>query len=421
MKKFHWSLSVVLSLAILAGALVSCGPSNQVGGKITLVHNKVEIDKAIKAYAAAWGKANNVEVTIKTSGGDNGDMGAMLRSDYAAGEMADLFVIDGPDAYNQWANILTDLSMEKWAAQTSVAYKSPEGRVVGFPVAVEGWGMAYNADVLAQAGIDPASLNSLGAYKDAFAKLDAKKAELGLKSVVSMAASTGMGWVVAHHNINSYLSNGLPYGDKSVAELALQGQVDAKRLADYADWVELLFQYADKAVLTTGTYDDQVGAFATGKAAFLHQGNWVDPNLKAANAAFKAGFAPHGSSSDVTDGVFVSAPSWYVVNKDSKNPVTAKKFLEDMVFTEAGNKYMVEEAGMIPAFANVTLQPTGPLSQSIQKWAAEGKIYSWNQYLLPEDFRNNTLAPIYNQWALGKIDKAKFTALVTEAIAGLKK
>jgi len=421
MKKFPWSAALGVALVLMAGALVSCGPSTAIGGKITLVHNKVEIDKALKAYAEAWGKANNVQVTIVTSGGDNGDMGTILKSDYAAGEMPDLFVIDGPDAYNQWSNVLTDLSDEKWAAQTSVAYKSPEGKVVGFPVAVEGWGMAYNADILAKAGIDPASLTSLGAYKDAFAKLDAKKAELGLKSVVSMAASTGMGWVTAHHNVNSYLSNGLKYGDKAVAELALQGQVDAKRLADYADWVELLFKYADKAVLTTGTYDDQVGAFAVGKAAFLHQGNWVDPNLKSANATFNAGFAPHGSSSDATDGVFVSAPSWYVVNKDSKNPATAKKFLEDLVFTDAGNKYMVEDAGMIPAFANIKLQPTGPLSKSIQDWAAKGKIYSWNQYLLPEDFRNNTLAPIYNQWALGQIDKAKFIDLFTQAVAGLKK
>lgn len=421
MKKILQFLTVVMAFGLVAGALVSCGPSNQVGGKITLVHNKVEIDKAIKAYAEAWGKANHVEVTIKTSGGDNGDMGAMLRSDYAAGEMPDLFVIDGPDAYNQWANILADLSSEKWVAQTSVAYKSPEGKVVGFPVAVEGWGMAYNADLLAKAGIDPATLNNLQAYKDAFAKLDGMKAELGIKSVVSMTASTGMSWVVAHHNINSYLSNGLPYGDKSIAEMALQGKLDTKRFADYADWVELLFKYADKAVLTTGTYDDQVGAFATGKAVFLHQGNWVDPNLKSAGATFTAGFAPHGSSSEVTDGVFVSAPSWYAVNKDSKNVITAKKFLEDMVFTEAGNKYMVEEAGMIPAFANVTLQPTGPLSKSIQKWAADGKIYSWNQYLLPEDFRNNVLAPIYNQWALGQIDKAKFVSLMTDAFATLKK
>ena len=105
------------------------------------------------------------------------------------------------------------------------------------------------------------------------------KSALGLKSVVSMAAAIDMGWVTAHHNFNSLLSNGLPYGDHSVVNDLLAGKVDAKRLSEYADWVELLFKYADKAVLTTGNYDAQVGAFASGQAAFLHQGNWVDPNM----------------------------------------------------------------------------------------------------------------------------------------------
>jgi raffinose/stachyose/melibiose transport system substrate-binding protein len=404
---------VLLALSLAVGAFAQA--------KITLVHNKVEIDKQMKAYAAAWGKANNVAVTIVTSGGDNGDMAGILKSDYAAGEMPDIFVIDGPDAYSQWANIIADQSSEKWAGETSVAYKSPEGKVVGFPVAIEGWGLAYNADILKKAGVDPLKLNNLAAYKAAFAKIDAMKDKLGLKSVVSMAASTGMFWVTADHNVNSYLSNGLKFGDQSIAKLALSGKVDAKRLADYADWVELLFKYADQAVLTTGTYDSQVGAFASGQAAFLHQGNWVDPNLAAAKITFKVAYAPHGSSSAVTDGVFVNPPAWYVINKDSKNIAAARKYLNDMVFTDAGQKYIVTEAGMIPAFKNIKLQPTGPLSRSIQDWAAKGKIYSWNQYMLPSDFRSNTLGPIYNQWALGQIDKAKFISLFTDAIASLKK
>lgn len=409
MKKLAFFL-VTLSLAM--GAFAQA--------KITLVQNKVEIDKQMKAYAAEWGKANKVDVTITTSGGDNGAMGDILKSAYAAGEMPDIFVIDGPDAYSQWANIILDQSNEKWVAQTSVAYKAPNGKVVGQPVAVEGWGLAYNADILAKAGVDPSKLNNLAAYKAAFAKIDAMKDSLGLKSVVSMAAGTGMGWVVAHHNVNSYLSNGLKFGDTSVADMALAGKVDAKRLADYADWVELLFKYADKAVLTNGSYDDQVGAFMNQKAAFLHQGNWVDPNYAGAKATFKVAYAPHGSSSAVTDGVFVNPPAWYVINKDSKNLAAAKKYLNDLVFTEAGNKYMVTEAGMIPAFKNIKLQPTGPLSKSIQDWAAKGKIYGWYQYKLPEAFRNDVLAPIYNQWALGQIDKAKFIDLFTKAVAGLK-
>ena len=127
-------------------------------------------------------------------------------------------------------------------------------------------------------------------------------------------------------------------------------------------------------------------------------------------------FAPHGSTTAVTDGIFVSAPAWYVVNKDSKNYQAALDFLNNMVYTELGQKYMVEEAGMIPAFGNVKLQPKGKLSQSVQTWTAEGKVYSWNQYLFSGEFRDNVLGPIYDQLAQGAITVDKFIELFKTAL-----
>jgi raffinose/stachyose/melibiose transport system substrate-binding protein len=122
-----------------------------------------------------------------------------------------------------------------------------------------------------------------------------------------------------------------------------------------------------------------------------------------------------------TDGIFVAAPSFYVINKNSKNVAAAKKFLSDLVFTEAGNKYMVQDAGMIPAYSNVKLNPTGQLSKSVQAYAASGKIYSWNQYYFTGDFRDKVLTPIYNQFATGSISKAQFIELMTKAFVDNKK
>lgn len=384
-------------------------------GRITLMQNKPEIDAALKAYAATWSKATGISVTIKSVGGSSGtSLGQQLRADYAAGDMPDIFVIAGIEDYKEWETIILDLSSEKWVPKTSVAFKVGS-KVYGFPVAVEGWGMAYNADILAKAGVNPRTLVNYNGYKKAFEKIDGMKSSLGLKSVVSMAAAIDMGWVTAHHNFNSLLSNGLPYGDLSVVNNLLAGKVDAARLNEYADWVELLFKYADKAVLTTGNYDAQVGAFASGKAAFLHQGNWVDPNLKDAKVTFKTAFAPHGSMKKATDGIFVAAPSFYVIDKESENIAAAKKFLEDMVFTPEGQNFMVVEAGMIPAYSNVNQKPTGQLSMSVQAWTAAGKVYSWSQYYFSGDFRDKTLAPIYNQFANGSITKAKFVELMTAA------
>ncbi|MBA7532534.1 hypothetical protein ES705_24760 [subsurface metagenome] len=413
---------LVLLTALVGTAFIGCSrkADSAKGVEITLMQNKPEIDDALKAYAVVWGeKTGNTAVIKSVGGGSSITLGQQLRADFAAGDMPDIYIIAGIEDYKEWEANILDLSGEKWIKETSVAF-TVDGKVYGFPVAVEGWGMAYNEDVLKKGGIDPASLVNYACYKAAFEKLDSMKAELGIDSVVSMAASIDMGWVTAHHNFNSLLSNGLPYGDKSVVDQMLSGKIDDTRLREYADWVELLFMYADQAILTTGNYDAQVGAFATGKAAFLHQGNWTDPNMKAANATFNMAFAPHGSMKKATDGIFVAAPSFYVINSESENIDAAKQFLNDMVFTSEGQDFMVNKAGMIPAYANVKLNPAGLLSKSVQNWAAMGKVYSWNQYNFSTDFRDLTLSPIYNQFANGSIDKAKFMELFKAAVAGLK-
>ena len=408
---------VFISMLLVLVSLTACAPKEAEQVVITFKQNKPEIDDALQAYATAYEAATGVKVNAVSCGGGSCTLGDMLKADYAAGEMPDIFPIDGPDSYKQWEAIIADLSGEDWVDETSVEYVV-DGKVVGFPVAVEGWGMAYNADLLAKAGIDPMTLTNYGAYMDAFAKLDGMKAELGIDSVVSMTAGPGMYWVTAHHNFNSLLSNGLEYNDLSVANNILAGNIDDTRLNEYADWVDLLFKYADKTVLTTGNYDSQVGAFLNQKAVFLHQGNWVDGNLT--EATFKMAFAPHGSSTSDTDGIFVSAPAWYVVNKDSKNYQAALDFLKALVYTDLGQKYMVEDAGMIPAFGNITLQPKGQLSQSVQAWTAEGKVYSWNQYLFAGEFRDNVLGPIYDQLAQGAVTADEFKALLKTALMEAK-
>jgi raffinose/stachyose/melibiose transport system substrate-binding protein len=157
--------------------LVSCKKEGAAVSKsIVMMQNKPEIDAQLKEYAAEWSQKNGVETTIKSIGGSSSvTLGQQLQLDFAAGDMPDIFVIAGPEDYRDWENIILDQSNEAWVKETSVAYKV-NGMVVGFPVAVEGWGMAYNADILKAAGVDPAKLTNLKAYQDAFATIDAQKA-----------------------------------------------------------------------------------------------------------------------------------------------------------------------------------------------------------------------------------------------------
>ncbi len=437
MKKWlSFVMSITLAVGLLAGCASTATPSAAPAesstettapaatssvDSITLYQNKVEIDEQLKAFAAEYSNTAGVTVNIETVGG-GADFGGSLKAKFASGAAPDIFVIDGPSGYELWKDSIADLSDQAWVSDTDFGFKNPEGKVVGFPVAIEGYGMAYNKDILAKAGVDPATLTTIDGYKAAFEKIDSQKEDLGLDSVVSMAASTGTGmtWVTGLHNFNVYLAAGLPIGDTSIVDKMNNGEVDADRLAQYADYVALLFQYSNKDILLNGNYDAQAQAFAMGKTAFIHQGNWLDPTLVTLGATFDMAYAPHAPFSTPTDGVLAAPPSWYCVNSQSAGAEEAKKFLTAIATTEAGHKYMVEEAGMIPAFKSVQLKPTLPLSKSIMEWAAAGKTYDWHFGKMPDGFGMNTLGPIYEQLAAGNIDTKTFAEMVTSEINALK-
>ena len=404
-------------ILVLVLALVMALSAVSALADITIVQNKVEIDAALQEYAAEFSKEAGYNVKVITAGGSS-DYNTALKAEFASGKEPDIFVIEGPTGYELYKDKIADLTGQEWTEYTAAAYMDGD-KVVGFPVAVEGYGMAYNKDILDKAGIDPATLTNVDAYQAAFEKLDSMKEELGLDAVVSMVAGTapGMTWVTGLHNFNVYLTVGLDRNDTSIIDQVLEGKVDEDRFHAYCEYVALIFKYSDPEMLLNGTQDMQLAAFANGKTAFYHQGNWMDPNIVALNVDFPMAYAPHAFLHEDTDGILVNAPSWYVVNANAGNVEQATDFLNALALTEAGQDYMVNKAAMVPAFTNVTLEPATPLSKSVMEWNAAGKTYSWQQYKLPDGFGMGTLGAIYELLASGAIDEPTFEQMMKDAIA----
>jgi len=406
------------------GSQGSSGSSSSTSGKEIIIANlKIEIDEALKNFAASYEKRTGVKVTVRSWGGDNA-YGPNLTAMFNSGVEPEIFVIEGRAGYEEHkrAGRLTNLSNEPWAKDTDVAYVDPaNGQIVGFPVAIEGWGLGYNKALLAKAGIDPKTLTNVGAIKAAFEKIDSMKAQLGIDAVVSMVAGPTMTWVTGLHGVNAYLALGLPYTNSTrYIDMLLKGQVDTPRLTKYAEYYNMLFKYSNRNTLLTGGYDQQLGDYAIGKTVFIHQGNWTDPTFKDLGVTFEMGYIPHAFLDENTDGIFVAAPSFYIVNAKSKNIDEAKKFLTAMATTPEGHDYMVNKAGMVPAFKSVKLSPSGQLSKAVQEWVAAGKIYAWQQNEMPDGFGMNTLGPIFGQLAAGQIDVQGFVRLFTQAVATIK-
>ncbi len=410
-------ITMALALCLLGGGALMAAPTT-----VTMMQLKVEIKDALDNYAAKYSAAHpGVTVSVETLGG-GADFGGAIKAKIQAGQMPDIFVIEGQGQYNVFKDYIADLSDQPWVKDTDLAFKQ-NGKVYGFPVSIEGYGLAYNADILKKAGVDPASLTTRAAYEKAFAKIDGMKKALGLDAVVAMAASVsgGMWWVAGQHNLAAYWGGGLAADDTSVIQKALKGQVDDARFLQYAKYVQLLFKYADKNILLNGSYDNQVGSFAQGKTAFLHQGNWVDPNMKQLGVTFKMGYAPHAFLDTVEKGLYLFAPSWYCVNPKSPNAAAAKAFLASIAMTPDGQDYMVNQAGMIPAFKSVKLQPKGQLSQALMAANAKGGNYGVFFGMLPDGAGQNVFGPIYDLFAQNPDNIDQFVSDMKKAIAGLPK
>ncbi len=409
------SVLIVLSLVFTAFA----GGGQEADNTVDMFQLKVEIKDALDAYAAEYSAKTGTTVTVETLGG-GGDYGGALRAKAQADEMPDIFVIEGQGGYDVWKDYMYDLSNEDWVADTDLAFMQ-DGKVYGFPVAIEGYGLAYNADILRAAGVNPDTLTNRAAYEAAFEKIDSMKDELGLDAVVSMAASVsgGMWWVAAQHSLATYWGAGLDFTDTSVIEMALEGELDSDRFEQYAKYLQLLYIYADRNILVNGSYDDQVGSFAQGKTAFLHQGNWVDPNMAQLGVTFEIGYAPHAFLDEDTEGLFLFAPSWYCVNKNSANLEATLDFLSSIATTPEGHEYMVTNAGMIPAFKSVDLQPAGQLSQELVVANQKGGNYGVFFGMLPDGVGQNTFGPIFDLFAQDPTQIDQFIADMEAAVAAM--
>ncbi len=401
-------LSVILALTML---LTLCGAALAEGEvTVTLFHNKVEIDTQLKDFAAVYNEKHpGVKVEIETLGG-GADYAGTLAAKQNADNLPTLFVIEGEGDYNLWKDYIVDYTGQEWTKYTELSYKNESG-IWGFPVSVEGFGLGYNANILEAAGIDPATLTTYSAVKAAFEKIDSMKAELGLDCVVSMGASIagGLWWVTANHDFSIYLGGGLAADDTSVIDAFNKGELDKERFLEYAAYLKLLFDYADKDVLLNGNYDQQLALFTEKKAAFIHQGNWIDPSLVTLGVDFDYSYIAHCfNDKQEHTGLYLFAPSFYCLNKAAADAeqAAALDFLNFMVTSEEGAEYMVNAAGMVPAFSTVTLQPQGGFSKALVAANAKGGNHGVFFGKMESGLSQNYLAPIFEMFAQDPSDEA---------------
>lgn len=386
------------------------------GTTIELLNGKPEIDTQLQALADAYKEATGVTVKVTTVGGSNQATASdTLKKDYQAGTMPDVFVAEA-NQFENWKGMLVDMSGEKWVSDTNYAFTNDDG-TVGFPCYIEGWGLAYNADVLEKAGIDPTTLTSPDAYKTAFETLESKKDELGITAVVDYGANNAnLGWSTGTHLFGQYLDAGIISGEDSkyFDLLSDGGQIDEQRMTDFANFIDLIQQHCDKDIATQGTYDQETALFAQGKAAFVTQGSWFGANLTSSDdykaAPFKCGIAPFAFEDGIDTICGGATGYWACYNGD--NVDAAKAFLQWCSEADA-QKIFVEQCGFNSPFNSITETSDDPFAAAIVSYRDANKFSNMNTFMKKDGLQNET-GQVFEDFAKGNLDVAAFVSTITQ-------
>lgn len=380
---------------------------------------KVEIADALtrleKDYEAEF---PNIDLQFETVGG-GADYGAALKAKFAAGDEPDIFNNGGWNEMLVWQDKLEDLSGEPWVGDLVDATKQQitlDGKLVGMPMNTEGYGFLYNKALFQQAGITEVP-NTLTGLKEAASKLQ----EAG---ITPFENGYGEWWILGIHNLNIALAK--QDDPTAFIEGLMAGTETFVGNAIFEEWVDLLdttIEFGQKNPLTTD-YNTQITEFAAGGAAMTQQGNWTQVQIDGVNANLDLGILPMPINDDaaLNDNVFVGVPNNWVVNKNSAVKQEAKDFLNWLVTSETGKRYIVDEFKFIPAFTNIPFTPEqlGDIAANISEYSNAGKTLPWVWAMLP-DGSTQEFGASMQAYVGGKLTKEQLLESFDSAIQNLLK
>lgn len=366
----------VFSIGLAAFLLSACQPDSKPETSqiepdeqpihLTIRNPKIEIAESFEEMVFAYEKENpHVTIDIHTVGGAVDDL-ADLKADIAAGNGPDIFTNSGYETARRWENYLEDLSDQPWVDQAYDEALEPmtfNGQLHGMPINLEGYGFIYNKALFDQAGIET--------LPDTRTELLAAAEKLQAAGITPFATGYYEEWKLGDHLMNVAFAQ---QKDPDAFIQRLHNGTDTishnQLFSDVIDLLDMTLQYGNENPLTTD-YNMEVELFSTGQAAMIQQGNWVQPMIDQQSPDMNIGFLPIPLNDHLKSELVVSVPNYWVVNKQAapEKKKEAKKFLNWMVSSKKGQRYMTERFQFIPAFKNIESDHLGALAdETIQAY-----------------------------------------------------
>ncbi|MGI6156412.1 MAG: ABC transporter substrate-binding protein [Enterococcus lemanii] len=376
---------LLLTLAACGNAADSGGESAGKGkGDVTeidIFQFKVEFKDQFEALAKKYEEENEgIKINIETVGGGS-DYGAALKSKFSSGNEPNIFNIGGPEDVTMWLDSLSDLSdteAAKQALEGTLTGATKDGKVLGLPYNIEGYGVVYNKEIFAKAGIDATQIKTLDDLESAAKVLEDKKAELGLEAPFALAAKEL--WITGLHSSNAFLNAEF---DNDVMKAFESKTVEFKYGEQFKKYIDISNQYSVQPTNSLDYSQQMEQLFSNGKVAMTQQGNWVYSTIESINpelANDNIGLLPIPIDG-VTEGTIpVGVPMYWGVNpKGTEAEIQASKdFLDYLYTTEEGKQIVLEDFKFVPAYKGFdTNKISDPLSKDVYTYYTEGKTTGW--------------------------------------------
>ncbi len=378
------------------------------GNGVRLLNGKPEIDAQLQDLAKKYNEETGNTLLVETIGGDT-SASDELKKMYQADNMPDIFVIEANQA-DTWDGMLVDMTGESWTDKTGFELTNANMGTIGFPYTVEATALAYNGDLLKKAGVDPSSLTSPAAWREACETIDAQKDALGITSVFGWCAEpANLGWSSGTHVFGQYLDSGLKADDTTYIDLLNDGgQIDEARMKAFAEFVGMMNEYSDPDLLVDGTYDNQVKGFTDQKYVFITQGNWCVTE----DTGFECGFAPYAFE-DGYNTIIAGPPSYWVAYKDGD--VEGAKAFFNWCAGDSAQKILVNDAGLVSPFDDCKYEAVNPFYKSMKSYIDAGNYSGWHTMLKKAGLENKT-CQVFADYAQGKLDADSFVSTIASVI-----
>lgn len=427
MIKIKKLVALTCALTLTAGLFAACGSSDSSssGDKnvtVDIFQFKVEakdaLDKAAKAYTA---KHSNVTINVQTVGGGQ-DYAAALKSKFASGQEPAIFNVGGPQEVSDWKSKLEDLSDQSWVSKAlpgTLDSAKIDGKVLGMPFDLEGYGFIYNKNIFKKAGINADSIKTYADLEKAVQTLDSKKNSLGIQSVFALAGKET--WVTGMHTANIAFGNEF----KDAMESYNAKTTDFKYSDGFKKLLDLQIQYGykpdgtNKSINSVDYSTEVEQLFSLGKVAIIQQGNWISGTVEGIDSdlAKNIGILPTPIDGGKEGTIPIGVPEYWTVNsnKDADTKKAAKDFLNWLYTSDEGKKMIINDFKFIPALSGYDssdLQPTDPLAKDILKYSKAGNTIPWVFSGFPTGWSDKHLGADIQKYTSGDLT---WDALVKDA------